>query len=36
MSKTFDKVRHDLLLHKLQEAASGGNLLTKDGLVPTS
>ena len=27
MSKIFDKVRHDLLLHKLQVAASGGNLL---------
>ena len=27
MSKALDKVRHDLLLHKLQEAAFGGNLL---------
>ena len=27
MSTAFDKVRHDLLLHKLQEATFGGNLL---------
>ena len=27
MSKALDKVRHDLLLHKLQEAAFAGNLL---------
>ena len=27
MSKAFDKVRHDLLLYKLQEAAFGRNLL---------
>ena len=28
MSKAFDKVRHDLLMEKLQDADFGGNLLT--------
>ena len=28
MSKAFDKVRHDLLMEKLRDAGSGGNLLT--------
>ena len=29
MSKAFDKVRHDLLMEKLQDSGLGGNLLTR-------